>query len=536
MRRDTKYTGSLGAKFEDGRKGISGSIGKTTTNYRGPFYTQRGNQHSLSLDALHKNGNRGIEGSYTNTRTNGRGIKIGKGDISNIRSRDRTFTIGGGVNKNGRRYGNIGYQNKNTNTRSIGYGDKKISRSDYTARAHEISGGYRRTRNGREIDGTYTRKNINGQKYTIGKTTFTRENEVGNIYNGKVNFGRHSVSATGGLERYNQQTYKQRVGAIETSYSRRNYRNIQGGAYGGYRNGIFKGGLGGKLTNGQTHTGKIGDAAVTVGSENSYSGNIGITSSRNGVTIGGQGQISTKYHGGFSAGNVNVGGSFGKTHFGGGSVHMGRNSLGVKGNYGQRYDVGGTGRFGNNRIGMKGHYSENTYGGIGGRFNRQGGSIHGNIGRTYTAGGQVDVNGRKVGANGSLNGELNGNIGYNKRTGITGQIGGKGQAHVGAQVGNVGAQANLRVNIGIGNKNGHLGVNAGIHGGLDIKTGNGRNIHIGKQAIKNGIKNGARMIKREVVNRGARFIGRGIKKFGNRINRKVGPRTFSRIAKRSRKR
>ena len=122
------------------------------------------------------------------------------------------------------------------------------------------------------------------------------------------------------------------------------------------------------------------------------------------------------------------------------------------------------------------------------------------------------------------------------RTGITGQIGGKGQAHVGAQVGNVGAQANLRVNIGIGNKNGHLGVNAGIHGGLDIKTGNGRNIHIGKQAIKNGIKNGARMIKREVVNRGARFIGRGIKKFGNRINRKVGPRTFSRIAKRSRKR
>ena len=135
---------------------------------------------------------------------------------------------------------------------------------------------------------------------------------------------------------------------------------------------------------------------------------------------------------------------------------------------------------------MKGHYSENTYGGIGGKFNRQGGSIHGNIGRTYTAGGQVDVNGRKVGANGSLNGELNGNIGYNKRTGITGQIGGKGQAHVGAQVGNVGAQANLRVNIGIGNKNGHLGVNAGIHGGLDIKTGNGRNIHIGKQAIKNG--------------------------------------------------
>ena len=135
MKRDTKYSGSIGAKFEDGRKGISGSIGKTTTDYRGPFYTQRGNQHSLSVDALHKNGNRGIEASYTNTKTNGRGIKIGKGNIANIRSNDRTYTLGGGVEKNGRKYGNIGYQNKNTNTHSIGYGDKKISRSDYTARA-----------------------------------------------------------------------------------------------------------------------------------------------------------------------------------------------------------------------------------------------------------------------------------------------------------------------------------------------------------------------------------------------------------------
>jgi len=54
---------------------------------------ERGNQHSLSVDALHKNGNRGIESSYTNTRSNGRGIKIGKGDISNIRSNERKYTL-----------------------------------------------------------------------------------------------------------------------------------------------------------------------------------------------------------------------------------------------------------------------------------------------------------------------------------------------------------------------------------------------------------------------------------------------------------
>ena len=75
MKRDTKYSCSLGVKFEDGKKGISGSFGKTTTDYRGSTYTQRGNQHSLSLDALHKDENKGIEGTYTNKRTNGRGIK-----------------------------------------------------------------------------------------------------------------------------------------------------------------------------------------------------------------------------------------------------------------------------------------------------------------------------------------------------------------------------------------------------------------------------------------------------------------------------
>ena len=363
MKRDTKYLGSIGTKFEDGRKGISGSVGKTTTDYRGPFYTQKGNQHSLSLDALHKNGNRGFEGSYTNTRTNGRGIKIGKGDISNTHSNERKYTLGGGVENNGRRYGNVGYQAKNTNTQSFCYGDNKVSRSDYTARAHHISGGYRKSGNGREIDGAYTRKDINGQKYSFGKYSITRENEVRNTYNGKVNFGRNGGLATGGLERYNQQIYKGKVGAIESSYSRKDYRNMQGGVNGSYRNGLFKGGFGGSYANGQTHTGRIGDAQITGGRENRISGNIGITSSRKGVGIKGQGQRSTKYTGGFSAGNLNVGGSFGQTQSVGGSAHINRNNFSIKGNYGQRYGVNGNGRIGNNKVGVNGHFSQNTYGG-----------------------------------------------------------------------------------------------------------------------------------------------------------------------------
>ena len=78
IKQDTKYSGSMGVKLEDGKKGISGSIGKTTTNTNGNTYTTKGNQYSISLDAIHKDGQKGLEGSYTNTKKEGNGIKFGK--------------------------------------------------------------------------------------------------------------------------------------------------------------------------------------------------------------------------------------------------------------------------------------------------------------------------------------------------------------------------------------------------------------------------------------------------------------------------
>ena len=135
--------------------------------------------------------------------------------------------------------------------------------------------------------------------------------------------------------------------------------------------------------------------------------------------------------------------------------------------------------------------------------------------KTIFSWGRRRCNGRKVGVGGKLNGQVNGNIGFNRRTGITAQVGGKGQAHIGAQIGGVGVQANLRVNVGIGRKNGHFGVNGGIHGGIDIKTGNGKSVHIGKQTIKNG----------------ANFIRREVNSFGNNLVKNIGSRTFGGIVK-----
>ena len=162
IKQDTKYSGSMGVKLEDGKKGISGSIGKTTTNTNGNTYTTKGNQYSISLDAIHKDGQKGLEGSYTNTKKEGNGIKFGKDDISHTISKDKTYTIGGGADKDGRKYGNFGYETKDTNTNSIKHGDKEISRSDYTTKGHEVTGGIKKDNNGVTFDGAYSNKNIKG--------------------------------------------------------------------------------------------------------------------------------------------------------------------------------------------------------------------------------------------------------------------------------------------------------------------------------------------------------------------------------------
>ena len=58
IKQDTTFSGSVRARFGDGQKSISISVGKTTTNSKGIAYTKKGTEHSISLDAKHKNGNK----------------------------------------------------------------------------------------------------------------------------------------------------------------------------------------------------------------------------------------------------------------------------------------------------------------------------------------------------------------------------------------------------------------------------------------------------------------------------------------------
>ena len=118
---------------------------------------------------------------------------------------------------------------------------------------------------------------------TIDKVSYTRENEKGNKISGSAHVGNDGISAKGGVETYNQQTNKAKVRAIETSYSKKDYKNIEGSIDGKYKNGKFEGNVGGSYANGQKHTGKIGDVTATVGKEDKISGKAGLEVSRNNV-------------------------------------------------------------------------------------------------------------------------------------------------------------------------------------------------------------------------------------------------------------
>ena len=68
----------------------------------------------------------------------------------------------------------------------MGTGNNKASKSNYNSRIQQISGGVK-IDDKINIDGAYSDKNIKGQKYSIGKAPYFKENEVGNSYGGGVN-------------------------------------------------------------------------------------------------------------------------------------------------------------------------------------------------------------------------------------------------------------------------------------------------------------------------------------------------------------
>jgi hypothetical protein len=172
------------------------------------------------------------------------------------------------------------------------------------------------------IDGSYSDKNIKGQKYSIGKASYTKENKVGNTYGGCVSIKKNGAELTGSFETYNQETKKGKVGAIEASYSKKDYSKGEGSLFGRFFKGKFKTGINGSISNGQTQTFKLGDTKVIEGKEDKIFGNIGESVSKQGVGIKGKSQISNKYSGSFERGKVKADVSAGKTQTLGGNATL----------------------------------------------------------------------------------------------------------------------------------------------------------------------------------------------------------------------
>ena len=168
----------------------------------------------------------------------------------------------------------------------MGSGNNKVSKSDYNTREQKVSGGVK-IDHGIRIDGSYSDINIKGKKHSIGNASYSKENEVGNKYNGGIEIKKNGAELTGGYEIYNQENHKVKVGAIEALYSKKDYSKVEGGIFGRFNNGKFKTGINGSIAKGQTHTYKSGDNKVTADKEDKLSGNIGVSVLKEGVGIKG---------------------------------------------------------------------------------------------------------------------------------------------------------------------------------------------------------------------------------------------------------
>ena len=76
---------------------------------------------------------------------------------------------------------------------------------------------------------------------------------------------KNGASVKGGYEETNKDTYKEKIGAIEGSYSKEDKNRSEGGLGVTHKKGETKVNGEGSYTQGQTHTVKVGDAKVNVG-------------------------------------------------------------------------------------------------------------------------------------------------------------------------------------------------------------------------------------------------------------------------------
>jgi hypothetical protein len=477
---DITYSGDLGYKSKDGQTDLTAKGGRTVQTNKGPAYTKEGHEIEGTATYINDGKKVGGGGSLTYREIHGEGLKIPGGDISNTNTRERTVSGLVTRDKNGRIEASGGYTDKNIDKLATKFAGKEVSTSVYNTRSYEGKGGIQKTPYGYRGDGSFTRKNIDGQTFQAGKASYTQELETGTVVNGGGSISKHGGNAHGSVENYDKITHKLGYGDIKGEVSRKDYEKAEANAGFSSRNGVVNARAGASYAQGTQYTGKVGNMEVTGGIEDKTSAKMGVRGTKDGATANAQVQESVRVSGGAQLGkNIKVDGSAGATETVNARATVNKNGVSVKANYEEAYDAKAHAKVGNTDVGARAKFSDNTYGGASVQVKNGQVNVGANVGKEYKVGAGVTVNGQNlVSADASAKGEVNANIkadknGASAQAGVNGQAGAKaafGQTEV-----KVSVKADFHVGVGFDFKSGlHFDVGGGIHveaGVKDNKTG-----------------------------------------------------------------
>ena len=484
---DITYSGNLGVKSKDGQTDLTAKGGRMIKTNKGPAYTKQGHEFEATGTYINDGNRRGGGGSFTDRQIHGQGFNLGGADISNTNTRERTVHGQVTRDKSGRLEAKGGYTDKNINKRAINVAGNEVSRSVYNTKSYEGRGGIQKTPYGYKGDGSFTRKNIDGQTYQVGKASYTQEHETGNVIKGGGNIGRHGGNLHGSVENYDKTTHKFGYGNIKGEVSRKDYEKISANAGITSRNGVVTGRLGASYAQGTQYTGKLGNMQVTGGIEDKTSIKGGIKATKNGVTANAQFQDSQRVSGGVQIGkNLKVDGSAGRTETANARATINKNGVRVKANYETAYDAKVHAKIGKTDVNARAKFSDNIYGGASVQVKNGQVNVGAKVGKEYKVGAGLKINGKNVASvDASAKGEVNAKVKASKN-GVSAQAGVNGQAGAKATFGQtevkVSVKADFHIGVGFDFKTGlHFDVGGGIHveaGVKDNKTGKQTNVKL----------------------------------------------------------
>jgi hypothetical protein len=198
------------------------------------------------------------------------------------------------------------------------------------------------------------------------------------------------------------------------------------------------------------------------------------------ATLGGSHSDGIQYSAGAKLGDhLSAEASAGKTQTMSGQLTVDRHGVDVQGSYEKAYNAQANAKIGNLNIGASGRVGDKTFGGVSIKGKDGQLNIKGNIGKEYSANGELKVGDKTLASvDGSVKGEVNAGITIDKNK-VAVQPGVDAEAKAKATFGKTEVKVDVKVDF-------HIGVTLDFKTGLHFDVGGGIKAEVGIKDSKSG--------------------------------------------------